>query len=248
MLRQATQGLKHLHGLDIVHRDVKPHNVLISLPNKHGEVRAKISDFGLCKKLNPGRVSFSRRSGVAGTEGWIAPEMMTGKSSNTCAVDVFSLGCVFHYVLTGGAHPFGASFKRQGNILSAASDLSQLGDNVTARSLVEKMISHEPGPRPTVQAVLKHPLFWSRQKVLTFFQDVSDRVDKEDNDSAILVSLERQRQPVVQGNWQEALDENIREDLRRHRSYNAKSVRDLLRAIRNKRHHYAELTEDLKVR
>lgn len=36
-----------------------------------------ISDFGLCKKLAVGRHSFSRRSGVPGTEGWIAPEMLS---------------------------------------------------------------------------------------------------------------------------------------------------------------------------
>ena len=51
ILRQATQGVQHLHNLDIVHRDIKPHNVLISMPGKKGEVRAMISDFGLCKKL-----------------------------------------------------------------------------------------------------------------------------------------------------------------------------------------------------
>ena len=60
----------------LVHRDVKPHNVLISSPNSQGHVRAMISDFGLCKKLTAGRMSFSRRSGAAGTEGWIAPEML----------------------------------------------------------------------------------------------------------------------------------------------------------------------------
>lgn len=38
-----------------------------------------ISDFGLCKKLNIGKASFSRRSGVTGTEGWIAPEMIRGQ-------------------------------------------------------------------------------------------------------------------------------------------------------------------------
>lgn len=38
-----------------------------------------ISDFGLCKKLNYGRTSFSRRSGITGTEGWIAPEMLKGQ-------------------------------------------------------------------------------------------------------------------------------------------------------------------------
>lgn len=46
------------------------------MPDAKGQVRAMISDFGLCKKLAAGRLSFSRRSGAAGTEGWIAPEML----------------------------------------------------------------------------------------------------------------------------------------------------------------------------
>ncbi len=103
ILRHATAGLAHLHSLDIVHRDVKPQNVLISAPNGKGEIRAMISDFGLCKKLKIGRMSFSQRSGVAGTEGWIAPEMMTDETKRTtCAVDIFSLGLVYFYVLTKG--------------------------------------------------------------------------------------------------------------------------------------------------
>lgn len=60
------------------------------MPDKHGNVRAMISDFGLCKKLQVGRVSFSRRSGVTGTDGWIAPEMING-SDRTVSSYVFEL-------------------------------------------------------------------------------------------------------------------------------------------------------------
>merc|ERR1719410_2704832 len=117
VFRQACQGLAHLHSLDIAHRDIKPQNVLISMPGKKGDVRAMISNFKLLTKTKVGRMSFSRRSGVAGTEGWIAPEMLLGNRSTTCLVDIFSMGCVYFYLLTKGKHPFGENFHRQANIL-----------------------------------------------------------------------------------------------------------------------------------
>ena len=176
-------------------------------------------------------MSFSHRSGAAGTEGWIAPELMLGNRSTTCAVDVFSLGCLYYFVLSKGHHPFGESFKRQANILSNESNLSHLNSDHVALNLIEKMIQVEPSLRPPSQAVLKHPLFWTKEKVLTFLQDVSDRVDKEDSDSAILASIERNRSEIVRGNWLENLDEHVHDDLRRHRTYKGQSVRDLLRLV-----------------
>ncbi|XP_078035621.1 serine/threonine-protein kinase/endoribonuclease Ire1 isoform X2 [Augochlora pura] len=247
ILHQATSGLAHLHCLDIVHRDIKPHNVLLSAPGPRGEVRAMISDFGLCKKLQLGRVSFSRRSGITGTDGWIAPEMLNGNRT-TCAVDIFSLGCVFYYVLSDGKHPFGDPLRRQANILCGESDLTALCEEISesdrqlALVLIKAMIANDPAERPPVIAVHEHPIFWEPSRILAFFQDVSDRVEKEQSDSPALIALETGNHRVVQGDWRLFIDVEVATDLRRYRSYRGESVRDLLRALRNKKHHYRELS------
>lgn len=176
-----------------VHRDIKPHNVLLSMPDNQGRVRAMISDFGLCKKLQLGRVSFSRRSGVTGTDGWIAPEMLNGNERTvrdfhknllttkpffsfvqTCAVDLFSLGCLFYYVLSGGGHPFGDSLRRQANILCGESGLGDLKGEpwqiTLQKPLIASLISSKAAERPLCGAVLTCPIFWDSKKILAFFQ------------------------------------------------------------------------------
>ncbi|KAH0629293.1 hypothetical protein JD844_011243 [Phrynosoma platyrhinos] len=227
LLQQTMSGLAYLHSLNIVHRDLKPHNILISMPNAHGKVKAMISDFGLCKKLAVGRHSFSRRSGVPGTEGWIAPEILSEdcKENPTHTVDIFSAGCVFYYVVSEGSHPFGKSLQRQANILL---------EDIVARDLIEQMINTDPQKRPSANCVLKHPFFWSLEKQLQFFQDVSDRIEKESLDGPIVKELERGGRAVVNMDWREHITVPLQTDLRKFRSYKGGSVRDLLRAMRNK--------------
>uniref|UniRef100_A0A8D0FUH4 Serine/threonine-protein kinase/endoribonuclease IRE1 n=1 Tax=Strix occidentalis caurina TaxID=311401 RepID=A0A8D0FUH4_STROC len=252
VLRQTMSGLAHLHSLSIAHRDLKPCNILISVPNRHGQIRAVISDFGLCKKLQGGRQSFSLRSGIPGTEGWIAPEVLqeAPKENPTCAVDIFSAGCIFYYVVSGGQHPFGDSLRRQANILSGSYQLSCLQDEahdkLVAQDLIVAMISPKPQHRPSAPVVLAHPFFWSQEKQLQFFQDVSDRIEKEPAEGPIVSALEAGGRWVVRTNWRMHISLPLQTDLRKFRTYKGGSVRDLLRAMRNKKHHYHELPADVQ--
>ncbi|KAJ8404258.1 hypothetical protein AAFF_G00340310 [Aldrovandia affinis] len=252
LLQQTMSGLAHLHSLNIVHRDLKPHNILVSMRNAQGRVRAMISDFGLCKKLALGRHSYSRRSGVPGTEGWIAPEVLSEDSilNPTCTVDIFSAGCVFYYVVSQGSHPFGKSLQRQANILLGAYSLDHLQpdkhEDLVAAHLIGQMLSAEPHERPPAESVLKHPFFWSLEKQLHFFQDVSDRIEKEALDGPVVRQLERGGRAVVKGDWRKNITVPLQTDLRKFRSYKGRSVRDLLRAMRNKKHHYRELPAEVQ--
>uniref|UniRef100_A0A667YXT8 non-specific serine/threonine protein kinase n=1 Tax=Myripristis murdjan TaxID=586833 RepID=A0A667YXT8_9TELE len=255
-LQEVLVSSVNVHMLITVHRDLKPHNILVSMPNAHGRVRAMISDFGLCKKLAVGRHSFSRRSGVPGTEGWIAPEVLSEDckdnpvSPETCTVDIFSAGCVFYYVVSEGSHPFGKSLQRQANILLGTYSLDHLQpdkhEDIIAQHLIEQMLSMDPHRRPSAESVLKHPFFWSLERELQFFQDVSDRIEKEPLDGPIVRQLERGGRAVVKGDWREHITVPLQTDLRKFRSYKGGSVRDLLRAMRNKKHHYRELPAEVQ--
>nr|XP_058892947.1 serine/threonine-protein kinase/endoribonuclease IRE2 isoform X2 [Kogia breviceps] len=251
-LQQLMAGLAHLHSLHIVHRDLKPGNVLITRPDSQGRGRVVLSDFGLCKKLPAGRCSFSLRSGVPGTEGWMAPELLQHlpPDSPTSAVDIFSAGCVFYYVLSSGSHPFGESLYRQANILAGSPCLAHLEeeahDKVVAWNLVEAMLSPPPQARPSAHQVLAHPFFWSRAKQLQFFQDVSDWLEKEPEQGPLVMALEAGGSEVVRSDWHKHISVPLQTDLKRFRSYKGTSVRDLLRAVRNKKHHYRELPDEVQ--
>ncbi|KAI9551145.1 hypothetical protein GHT06_004448 [Daphnia sinensis] len=122
VLYQIANGLNYIHSRDLVHRDVKPDNILISISTP---ITMKLSDFGFIKKVGS-QETFSQ-SGLKGTLNWMAPEMLEILNSatdeteelprGTIESDTFSAGCVFFYFVSRGLHPFGSLVLVPSNIV-----------------------------------------------------------------------------------------------------------------------------------
>jgi serine/threonine protein kinase len=100
---QAARGLAAAHERGLVHRDIKPCNILVEMIA--GELRVKIADFGLALSKQDARLTTSGM--VAGTPMYMAPEQASSLTLDGRA-DLFSLGSVLYALLTGVA-PFGDS-------------------------------------------------------------------------------------------------------------------------------------------
>lgn len=102
IMYQVTSALHYMHAKKVIHRDIKPMNLILA--QRTFESPIKIVDFGFAtieseESKRPGRL-------LCGTPGYIAPEVLTQRSYS-CKVDVWSLGVVF-YVLLSGWMPFPA--------------------------------------------------------------------------------------------------------------------------------------------
>ncbi len=98
LLAQIASALDAAHARDLVHRDVKPANILISRPGG-GREHAYLCDFGLAKHASTVSSLTGSRE-ILGTVDYLAPEQIEGKPMDG-RVDVYALGCVLHECLTG---------------------------------------------------------------------------------------------------------------------------------------------------
>ncbi len=104
ILYQIAGALAEAHELGIVHRDIKPANVMLTQQGGAADV-AKVVDFGLVKTLDglDGRedAGDTAENSVVGTPQFMAPEVILGLDQDSPARDLYALGCVGYYLLTG---------------------------------------------------------------------------------------------------------------------------------------------------
>ena len=102
-LAQACEGLAFAHARGIIHRDVKPGNIMVN--TRHGGLQAKIMDFGIA---HLDRSELTRSGSWMGTLGYMAPEYLDSDRATAPAGDLFAAGVILYEILSGGRRPFKA--------------------------------------------------------------------------------------------------------------------------------------------
>lgn len=148
VLRDVAAGLAHAHRRGVVHRDVKPGNVLLRL-DAGRVVTAKLSDFGIARRSEATRTTGERR--IVGTLRYLSPEQARGARA-TAASDVYSLGLTLLVALTGEeAFPGRETESLAGRMLRAPAIPEGLPEDWT--DLLRGMTALDPDDRFDASAV-----------------------------------------------------------------------------------------------
>jgi hypothetical protein len=132
LIQQVLEALAYLHRRGILHRDLKPGNILV----KDGNVR--VLDFGLA-------VSSKDESNLAGTLAYLAPELLTGGTSSE-ATDLYAVGTIFYEILAG-RQPFDNGSRIILDILQTPPDLRALPVPDPLREIIGTLLAKRPQDR-----------------------------------------------------------------------------------------------------
>ncbi|XP_028617176.1 putative sperm motility kinase W, partial [Grammomys surdaster] len=149
---EIVAATKYCHNLGIIHRDIKPQNVLID-----AEGTVKLTDFGLSIKRRPG--SLLKRK--CGTKEFYAPELVLGELYDGRKTDVWSLGVLLYFVTTG-YYPFtGSTRKQMENKIIMGTYKIPSNFSAQLENLIHQLFTVSPEMRPSIEDIERHP--WIRK-------------------------------------------------------------------------------------
>ncbi|MCX4672584.1 serine/threonine protein kinase [Streptomyces sp. NBC_01381] len=173
------EGLGAVHNCALVHRDLKPGNVILASDGP------RVIDFGIARALEA--TTHTATGVISGTPAYMSPEQARGDTDITPASDVFSLGSVLAFASTG-ASPFGVGHPAAVlyRIVQEEPDLSLVDNEL--RGLVAACLAKDPAARPEMAEILRAFAGadasddWLPQRVTTLIGDVEAEIGNDADD------------------------------------------------------------------
>ncbi len=160
IVRQVCESLEEAHQHSVIHRDLKPSNIMLCKVGLAHDV-VKVLDFGLAKSIAPtDNVTQLTMDGVAsGTPGYISPEVAIGERAVDHRADIYSLGCVAYYLLTGtlvfqDSNPVSLALKHVQATPDPPSSRTELAIPAGFEALVLACLAKSPADRPASAAAI----------------------------------------------------------------------------------------------
>ena len=175
-LRQVCRALAEAHDIGLMHRDIKPGNIIVCERAGIYDV-AKLLDFGLVKHvgLQQGDAQLTLEGTVAGTPAYMSPEQAAGSDSADARTDIYSLGAVAYFLLTGRA-----PFTNRSAVQIMAAHMYETPPPVTAYrpevgqaldEIVHRCLAKKPADRyPDVRSLQRELEAWSAPGVPAWTQ------------------------------------------------------------------------------
>jgi serine/threonine-protein kinase len=164
ILRQVCRSLADAHDNGLVHRDIKPANVIVTRFGTTYDF-AKVLDFGLVKlggmhRIDEDALKLTAAGSTSGTPGFMAPEVVLGNEQTDHRVDIYSLGCVAYWLLTGklvfeGSTPMQVMIDHARTPAPRPSTRVELSIPVELEDLVRECLRKEPASRPASAELLR---------------------------------------------------------------------------------------------
>ena len=178
--KQIALGLEHAHKQNMVHRDIKPQNVLAS---KDGdEFRVRILDFGLAKTtgLAASCSELTMDGAIIGTPNYMAPEQAINPSLADTRSDIYSLGCTWFFLLTGRSpfeadSPLAIMNAHQNNppplIRSIRKEVPEETEQILSRMMAKNPDDRFQSPTELIEALASSRAVPSVEQVTTLFRN-----------------------------------------------------------------------------
>jgi serine/threonine-protein kinase len=163
LLTQACLSLSEAHGMGLVHRDIKPANLFICRLGPQYDF-LKVLDFGVVSQQEPESTAPITMAGVVlGTPAFLAPELVSSRATFDARADLYALGCVAYWLLTGRP-PFEAAdavsllMHHANTAALPPSSMSEQPISAEVDALVLECLAKDPSRRPASAEVLRDRL------------------------------------------------------------------------------------------